>query len=98
MNEAIDGKALGLTAVKGKLLTTKEVAAFLRVSTRWIEMHVKNGTFPVKSYSVGFRCRVFNSEDIENWLSKITTGAGTTPLPKKAERKIINTKEVAVNK
>jgi predicted DNA-binding transcriptional regulator AlpA len=88
MNEAIAGKALGLTAVKGKLLTIKEVAAFLRVSDRWVQLHMNDGTFPLRWFPIGERDRVVDSADLDTWLSKIFFKAGTAPLPKKAERKL----------
>ena len=88
MSEIITGKSLGLTAVKGKLLTTKEVAAFLRTSDRWVQQHMANGTFPIRWFPIGLRDRVVDSADLDAWLSKIFFEAGTAPLPLKAVRKI----------
>jgi len=84
----IRGKDIGMKTIRGYLMTVAEVAAFLRISTRWIEMHINDGTFPVKSYPVGLRGRVFDSADVDDWLSKIFIGAGAAPLPLKAIRKI----------
>jgi len=88
MNDEMTGKALGLKTVRGKLLTTKEVAGFLRVSERWVQHHMQNGTFPIRWFLIGERDRVVDSEDLNTWLSKIYISAGTAPLPLKAERKI----------
>jgi len=88
MNEAIAGKALGLTVVKGKLLTTKEVAAFLRTSDRWVQQKMADGTFPVRWFPIGLRDRVVDSVDLDDWLSKIWVKAGTAQLPLKVERKL----------
>jgi len=88
MNEAIAGKALGLTAVRGKLLTVKEVAALIRTSERWIQQHMNNGTFPVQWFFIGERDRVIDSIDLDIWLSKIKMEAGMASLPMKAKRKL----------
>jgi len=84
----LTGKSLGLTSVKGRLLTTKEVAGFLRVSERWVQDHMADGTFPIRWFPIGLRDRVVDSEDLDTWLSKIRVEAGTAPLPLKAVRKI----------
>jgi predicted DNA-binding transcriptional regulator AlpA len=89
----ITGKDIGLKTVRGRLLRTIEVAAFLRVSERWVQVHMQNGTFPIRWFPVGERDRVVDSADLEDWLSKIWIRAGTAPLPLKAERKLKN-KEV----
>jgi len=88
MNEAITGKEIGLKTVKGRLMTTKEVASFLRVSVRWVEKYMNNATFPIKWYPIGYRKRVVDSADLDEWLSKIFIRAGMEPLPLKAERKL----------
>jgi len=90
----LTGKDLGLKAVRGRLLTTKEVAKFLRVSERWVHKHMADGTFPIRWFLIGERDRVVDSYDLNDWLSKIWIGAGTAPLPLKAERKLRNKKEV----
>jgi predicted DNA-binding transcriptional regulator AlpA len=79
----LTGKDLGLKTVRGRLLKAREVAAFLRVSERWVEMHMNAGTFPVGEHN-----RLVDSADLEEWLSKILIEAGTAPLPLKAVRKI----------
>jgi predicted DNA-binding transcriptional regulator AlpA len=87
--DRLTGKDLGLKTVQGKLLTTKEIAKFLRVSERWVQMHMSNGTFPVRWYLIGERNHVTDSADLDDWLSKIMIEAGTAPLPLKAIQKII---------
>jgi predicted DNA-binding transcriptional regulator AlpA len=82
------GKQLGLTAVRGKLLTTKEIAAFLRVSVRWVNSHMVDGTFPFRWFLIGERNHVADSADLNGWLEKVVIEAGTAPLPLKAVRKI----------
>ena len=79
----ITGKDLGLTAVKGKLLRIDEVAVFLRVSERYVQKHIADGTFPMQTYPIG-RIRVVDSVDLDNWLKNIVTEAGTAILPLKA--------------
>jgi len=96
MNEVITGKDIGLKSVRGQLLTTKEVAEFLRVSERWVQSHMKDGTFPVRWFPIGMYNHVVDSADLDDWLSKIFISAGTAPLPLKAERKI--KKEVSVKR
>jgi predicted DNA-binding transcriptional regulator AlpA len=86
----LTGKSIGLKTVKGQLLTTKEIAEFLRVSERWVQAHMKQGTFPIRWFPVGVRDRVVDSADLEEWLSKIWINAGTAQLPLKAERKLRN--------
>jgi predicted DNA-binding transcriptional regulator AlpA len=88
MNEAITGKAIGLKTVRGRLLKTFEVAGLLRVSERWVQHHMQNGTFPIQWFPVGMRDRVVDSADLDEWLSKMKISAGTAPLPLKAERKL----------
>jgi len=93
MNEVITGKDIGLKSVRGKLLTTKEIARFLRVSERWVQCRMASGTFPVQWRFINERDRVVDSADLDDWLSKILISAGTAPLPLKAERKML--KEVS---
>ena len=82
------GKNLGLKTVRGKLLTAKEIAYFLRVSERWVQRHMNDGTLPVRWYPIGERDRVVDSADLDDWLLKIAVEAGTAQLPLKAVRKI----------
>jgi len=89
MNEAITGKDLGLTAVKGRLLVVKEIAKIMRVSERWVYKHMTDGTFPLPWYPIGERDRVVDSVDLDIWLSKTRIEAGMAPLPLKAERKLL---------
>jgi predicted DNA-binding transcriptional regulator AlpA len=64
-------------AIRGKLLTTKEVASILRTSERWVQSHMKDGTFPVKWYLIGPRNHLCDSEDLNDWLLKIQIQPGT---------------------
>jgi predicted DNA-binding transcriptional regulator AlpA len=84
----ITGKDLGLTAVRGRLLEVKEVSAFLRVSDRWIEYHIKDGSFPMTYFPIGERDRRIAVEELNEYLLKIRVSAGDTQLPKKAVEKI----------
>jgi len=88
MNEVMTGKDIGLTTVKGRLLTTKEIAVFMRVSERYVQKHMADGTFPVRWFPIGERDRVVDSADLNEWLAKIFVKAGTATLPLKAVRKI----------
>jgi len=88
MSEVITGKDIGIKAVRGHLMTTKEVAIFLRVSERWVRAHMADCTFPLRWFPVGSRVRLVDSADLNDWLPKIFVEAGTAPLPLKAERKL----------
>jgi len=92
----LTGRDIGLKTVRGKLLTTKEVAGFLRVSERWVQAHMRSGTFPIRWFMIGLRDRVVDSADLDEWLSKTYFSAGTAPLPLKAVKKIFNKKEVCM--
>jgi predicted DNA-binding transcriptional regulator AlpA len=87
--EALTGKDLGLTAIRGRLLTTKEVACFLRLSERWVQAHMNDGTFPFAWYLIGERDRVVDSAILDDWLRKTRIQAGTATLPKKAVKKLL---------
>jgi len=84
----LTGKVIGLKSVGGKLLTTKEVAEFLRVSERWVQSHMANGTFPIRWFPLGERNKLVDSADLDNFLSKIYITAGTAILPLKSEKKL----------
>jgi len=88
MNEVITGNDIGLTSVKGQLLTVVEIAKFMRVSERWVRKHMADGTFPIRWFLLGERDRVVDSFDLDIWLSKTRIEAGIAPLSKKAERQI----------
>lgn len=94
----ISGSEIGLTAVRGKLLTIKEVAAFLRTSERWIQQRMANGTFPVRWFCIGLRDRVVDSYDLNTYLSKIFVMPGETTLPLKAVRKLRREKEASMKR
>jgi excisionase family DNA binding protein len=91
MKEAFSptGKELGLTLIKGRLLTVKEIADFLRVSERWVQAHMKNGTFPFDWYLIGERDHLVDSADLDSWLKKIRILAGTVPMPVRAVKKLL---------
>jgi excisionase family DNA binding protein len=94
-DNAPTGEELGLKKFKGKSLTTKDVARFLCVSERWVQSRIKDQTFPIKCFSVKTRDRVFDSADVDKYLSVIMMSAGNAELPLKAVKKILS-KEVAV--
>jgi predicted DNA-binding transcriptional regulator AlpA len=89
------GKELGLTAVRGRLLTTNDLANFLRVSERWVQTHMKDGTFPVAWYLIGERDHVVDSADLDDWLKKTRIQAGTALLPVKAVKKLLKEEVIA---
>jgi predicted DNA-binding transcriptional regulator AlpA len=93
MTEIPTGKELGLTAVRCRLLTTGDVASFLRVSERWVQAHMKDGTFPVAWHLISERDHVVDSEDLNDWLKKTRIQAGMAPLPVRAMKKL-SAKEV----
>jgi len=84
----ITGKSLGLKTVRGRLLTVKEIALFLRVSERWVQKKMKEKQFPIKQLSIGPENIRVDSIDLEEWLRKTVIEAGRAPLPLKAVRKI----------
>jgi excisionase family DNA binding protein len=85
----VTGADLGLTTVKGRMLTVKEVADFLRVSERTIEKRIKAKLFPFEWVPFGERSFRADSKDVDAWLHKIKISAGIEyPLPKKAIEKI----------
>ena len=88
MSNKFTGKDLGLTVIKGRMVTTKEIAEFLRTSERWVQLHMKDGTFPFPWYPIGERLHTAESTDIDQWLSSIKVPAGTALVPKRAIRKI----------
>ena len=89
------GKDLGLTAVRGRLLITKEIAEFLRTSVRWVESHMNDGTFPFRWYPIGERNHAADSADFDDWLRKIVIEAGTAAVPQKAMEKITQEEVIA---
>ena len=82
------GKELGMTNLKGRMLTAKEVADLLRVSTRWVEQHMNSKTFPLEWYPINAKKRVVDSAVLDKWLAQIKVPAGEAPMPEKAIRKI----------
>ncbi|MDR1176930.1 MAG: helix-turn-helix domain-containing protein [Treponema sp.] len=85
----VTGANLGLTAVKGRLLTVKEVADFFRVSERTIEKRIKAKQFPFEWVPFGERSFRADSKDLDAWLHKIKISAGIDyPLPKRVVEKI----------
>jgi len=96
MNAVKTGSDLGLTAVRGRLLTTVEIADFLRVSDRWINLHMNDGTFPFRWYPIGERLHAADSYDIDKWLLSIRVEAGSAPLPLRRRARQKREKEAAM--
>jgi predicted DNA-binding transcriptional regulator AlpA len=88
MRDMITGRELGLKALRGRAISTKEISALLRVSERWVESHMSDGTFPFAWFPISPKNRVADSADIDAWLHGIKVQAGTAPLPKKAIKQI----------
>ncbi len=86
--EAIAGKTLGITTIRGRAVLATEIARLLRVSERWVEIHMSDGTFPFRWYPINPKTRIADSADIDEWLSKIRVEAGEAPLPKKSVKEI----------
>jgi excisionase family DNA binding protein len=85
----VTGVDLGLTNVKGRMLTVKEVASLLRVSERTIEKRIKAKLFPFEWLPFGERSFRADSRDLDEWLGKIKISAGIDyRLPKRAIEKI----------
>jgi predicted DNA-binding transcriptional regulator AlpA len=80
------GEDLGLTVVRGHLIVVKEIAAFFRVSVRWVNKHMADGTFPFRWFPLGKRDRAIDSADLEDWLRSIAVEAGNAPIPANAIR------------
>jgi len=66
----LTGEDLGLKTVRGKLLTVKEIAKFLRTSERLVHSHMEDGTFPFRWFLFGERNRAADSADFDDWLKK----------------------------
>jgi hypothetical protein len=81
----ITGESLGLTTVRGKLLLPGEVASFLRKSERSVQDQMQKGTFPIRWYPVGPRNRMFDSEDLNDYMEKIRVEVGKTVETKNEE-------------
>jgi predicted DNA-binding transcriptional regulator AlpA len=90
----LTGKDLGLTAVRGRLLTIKEIAGLTRAIERWVQSHMNDGTFPVRWYLISGHNRVVDSVDLDEWLRETIVAAGTAPLPPRAVKKLLE-KEVS---
>ena len=88
------GKDFGLKNIQGRPLVTSELARVLRVSERWIQNGIKEGTFPIPYYPISPRIHVFDSAKVDAYLGKIMAEAGAAQLPLKAIRKL---KKEAVN-
>ena len=84
--KALQGKELGLTVEKERLLTVKEVSGFLRVSERWIHKQMEKRTFPIRWYPIGGRNKGVSQSELDDWLRKIVVEAGTAPLPKAVKK------------
>jgi len=66
-------------AIKGILLSTKEVALVLRSSLGWVEKAMRDGTFPFRWYMLGPRLRMCDSEDLNEWILKRRIEAAAIP-------------------
>jgi predicted DNA-binding transcriptional regulator AlpA len=84
------GKELGMTNLKGRMLTAREVAALLRVSERWVQHHMNSKTLPLEWYPINSKSRIVDSAVLDKWLAQIKVPAGEAPMPEKAIRKIKN--------
>ena len=67
-NTTLTGKDLGLTVVKGQMLTPKEIASFLKVSERFVRDLIQNGELPVPVYPISPKHRLVASEDLNEYL------------------------------
>jgi predicted DNA-binding transcriptional regulator AlpA len=83
------GADLGITSVKGRLLTVKEVAGFCKISERTVEIRIKKKRFPFGWFPFGAKTFRADSKDVDAWLDSMKTSEGIDyPLPKRAIEKI----------
>ncbi|GHU58848.1 hypothetical protein FACS189444_3200 [Spirochaetia bacterium] len=61
--------------VQERLLTLKEVAQILSVSTKWMYRHIKTGTLPLERIRVGKEFR-FNPTAVDQYLHQNSIAAG----------------------
>jgi len=94
----LTGKSIGLTTVKGRLLTVAETAQFLRVSPRWVEQKMRDGLFPFRWFPIGLRDHAVDSADLDRWLLSIRVEAGMAPLPSIRRAKLKQGRKGAVMK
>jgi predicted DNA-binding transcriptional regulator AlpA len=86
----VTGKDLGLKRFRGRAITVREMSLLLRTSERWVELRMKEGTFPFPWYPVNPKKRIADSADVDEWLAKIKVAAGSAQLPQGAIKKIKN--------
>jgi excisionase family DNA binding protein len=77
-----------------KLLTLKEVARILSVSTKWMYRHIKNGTLPIERNRVGKEHR-FSPTAVNTYLQQNSIAAGEDYEVKRLLAKKQKRKEVA---
>jgi excisionase family DNA binding protein len=77
-----------------KLLTLKEVAHILSVSTKWMYRHIKNGTLPIERNRVGKEYR-FSPAAVNTYLHQNSVAAGEDYEVKRLLAKKQKRKEVA---
>jgi hypothetical protein len=95
MPESITGKSIGLTSVRGRLLSTREVAVFLRRKERTVQDWMQKGTFPIRWYPVGPHNHLVDSEDLNDYLKKIRAESGTVILPETVIKQIAKEEVIA---
>ena len=78
----------GITAVKGEILKPQEIASIMRMSKRWVQKHMHDGTFPIPWYPLGAKGRGVDSVDLNNYLKRIRAEVGTAQLSDKAIKKL----------
>jgi excisionase family DNA binding protein len=77
-----------------KLLTLKEVAQILDVSTKWMYRHIKTGTLPIDRNRVGKEYR-FNPAAVDKYLHQNSVAAGEDYEAKRFLARRQKRKEVA---
>jgi predicted DNA-binding transcriptional regulator AlpA len=65
----IKGKNYNMKNLRGYGLSFSKVAKLIGVSTRWMEMHYRDGTLPFNVITVSERVHIIDSADIDDWVA-----------------------------
>jgi predicted DNA-binding transcriptional regulator AlpA len=80
-----NGADFGMKRFHGRAMKVSELARVIGVSSRWIEMHMNDGTLPFTWYPIGYRTNIVDSAEVDEWLTRIAVPAGTAQVPVKKE-------------
>jgi len=67
------------STVRGKLLNIEEASAHIHMSKEWLYKRMQTGTLPFRWFMPSPGKRLFDSHDLDVWLSAIEIPVGKTP-------------------